>query len=39
MPALIAAVASFAPPHLLPYPGIAIIVTLICGLVMLQKFD
>jgi len=39
MPALVAAVASLTPPHLPPYPSIAIIVTLICGLVMLQKFD
>lgn len=25
--------------HLPPYPSVAIIVTLICGLIMLQRFD
>jgi len=35
----IADVFGLIPHHLPPYPGIAVIVTLICGLAMLQKFD
>jgi len=39
MRTLIANVFNLTPHHLQPYPGVAIIVTLICGLIMLQKFD